>query len=698
MNKHNVSAAYVLAVISTLSTVTLTAQANQTNVLETIEVLGHQENSTLKLDIQALSDSSADYRDSLRRLPGMSINGNGPVTGIPQYRGMFGDRLAISIDGAPIDGAGPNAMDSPLSHVVSKPATKLTFYRGIAPVTAGVETLGGAVKIETDLPQRFSIEPSTSARAQIQHNDQGNAEHYTGDLGYATDTIFASINGLKQQRDQVEDGRSLEVPNSFYSRSGFGTELGIRHGQHLLHGVYQRVDTNDSGTPALAMDIKYIDAAWYRLQYTYSNPTSSGPDTKLQLKMYGNSNQHDMNNFDHRPIHSSTQARLNSVDSIARGYEGIWQDSVGYGALTAGMSWHNNSHNSVITNPVLENLKVNNFNQVERTRKSAYLEWLTEIEDVAVTFGSRFTKVDMQAGNIANTMAMMNSNIAALVERFNASDRELGFSFMDLSAHAQGSFNRAWQWQAAIAQKHRAPSYTELYVWLPLGISAGLADGNNYLGNLALNEETANQVDLGFSYQSAQLTIAPRIFYQSIQDYIVGSPSEDAVANMVSTMMSGSSPLQWQNTDATIWGADVLMTAQLTNKIGLDMTASWVRGTRDDLNQPLYRIAPASLITQLHWRDEKLTLSIESQLFASQQQVSEIQNETPSAGAGIINLSSQYRFNENVRVSFSAKNVFDKVYQTHLGGINRVADTDVAVGEKLYETGRELSASLTLLW
>ncbi|PKH00067.1 TonB-dependent receptor domain-containing protein [Paraglaciecola sp. MB-3u-78] len=233
---------------------------------------------------------------------------------------------------------------------------------------------------------------------------------------------------------------------------------------------------------------------------------------------------------------------------------------------------------------------------------------------------------------------------------------------------------------------------------MPLGISAGLADGNNYLGNLALNEETANQVDLGFSYQSAQLTIAPRIFYQSIQDYIVGSPSEDAVANMVSTMMSGSSPLQWQNTDATIWGADVLMTAQLTNRIDLGMTASWVRGTRDDLNQPLYRIAPASLITQLHWRDENLTLSIESQLLASQQQVSEIQNESPSAGAGIINLSSQYRFNENISVSFSAKNVFDKIYQTHLGGINCVAETDVAVGERLYETGRELSANFTLLW
>jgi iron complex outermembrane receptor protein len=698
MKKQHLSTVYAIAIIGTVSTTTLAVKANQKNDLETIEVLGHQEDSALKLDVQSLNDSSPDYRDSLQRLPGISINGNGPVTGIPQYRGLFGDRLAISIDGAPIEGAGPNAMDSPLSHVVSKPATKLIFYRGIAPISAGVETLGGAVKVETDLPQRFSTEANISARAQVQRSNQGHAEHYNGQFSYTTDTIFASVNAMQQRRDEVEDGRSAELPNSFYSRSGFGSELGLRYEKHLVHGVYQRIDTDDSGTPALAMDIKFIDAAWYRLHYTYSKQNASGPDSQIQLKAYGNSNQHDMNNFDHRPLNSAMQARLNSVNSIARGYEGTWQDTTGNGALTAGMSWHNSSHNSVITNPQVGSLKVNNFNQVERTRKSAYLEWLTETEDIAFILGSRLTKVDMQAGDVSNSMAMMTPNIASLVEGFNQSERDLEFSFMDVSLHAQSISEGAWQWQVAIAQKNRAPSYTELYVWLPLGISAGLADGNNYLGNLELNEETAKQLDLGFSYNSDQVTIAPRVFYQSIKDYIVGSPSENMLANMVSTMMSGKLPLQWQNTDATIWGADVLVIAQITNKIDLAMTASWVRGTRDDIKQPLYRIAPASVITQLNWRHEKLTLSIESQLLASQQQVSEIQNEIPSAGAGIINLSTQYQFNDNVSMSFSAKNLFDKTYQTHLGGVNRVAESDVAVGTRLYETGRELSANLTLLW
>jgi iron complex outermembrane receptor protein len=678
--------------------ITCSTHASPVDELETIEVLGHQENATLSLAIQPINDSTADYRDSLQRLPGIAINGNGPITAIPQYRGLFGDRLAISIDGAPIDGAGPNAMDSPLSHLVAKPATQLTFYRGIAPVTAGVETIGGAVKVQTNLSQRFSEQPNLSAGLQLGANNQGNAKHYNGHIGYAADNAFLSINGLKQQRDRVEDGRGSEVPNSFYDRSGFGTELGYRNEQHQLHGVYQQINTNDSGTPALAMDIKFIDATWYRLHYTYSHPEANSSDTKIHLKAYGNSNQHGMNNYEHRPINSMMQARLNSVDSIARGYTGSWQQNFDIGMLTAGVGWHNNIQDSVITNPLMGSLQIRNFNQVERTRKSTYLEWLTEVQDVALTFGSRFTSVDMQAGDVANSMAMMNPNLATLVNRFNQADRELKFSFMDLTAHAQGVFNETWQWQAAIAQKNRAPSYTELYVWLPLGISAGLADGFNYLGNLNLREETAKQIDLGLTYTGDGMSIAPRIFYQSIQDYIVGSPSDDGLANMISNMMSGTVPMQWQNTDASIWGADILMNTQLTDSTDLAMTASWVRGKRDDLNQPLYRIAPASLITQVNWQNEKLTVSIESQLHAAQHQVSQLQNESSSTGAGIINLSTQYRFNPNITVALSAKNVFDKAYQTHLGGVNRVANTDVPVGERLYETGRELSVNLMLTW
>ena len=56
-----------------------------------------------------------DVADWLNTIPGASVNKNGPITGIAQYRGMFGNRVAKNIGGHPIVSAGPNAMDAPLT-------------------------------------------------------------------------------------------------------------------------------------------------------------------------------------------------------------------------------------------------------------------------------------------------------------------------------------------------------------------------------------------------------------------------------------------------------------------------------------------------------------------------------------------------------------------------------------------------------
>ena len=86
-----------------------------------------------------------DTAQLLRRMPGANINKNGELTGIAQYRGMFGDRIKVSVNGAQISGAGPNAMDSPLHYAPVAILESLTINRGIAPVSTGQETIGGYV-------------------------------------------------------------------------------------------------------------------------------------------------------------------------------------------------------------------------------------------------------------------------------------------------------------------------------------------------------------------------------------------------------------------------------------------------------------------------------------------------------------------------------------------------------------------------
>ena len=57
-----------------------------------------------------------DADDYLSDIAG-DVNANGRISGIAQYRGMYGDRVAVTIDGIGVIGGGPNAMDTPLSYV-----------------------------------------------------------------------------------------------------------------------------------------------------------------------------------------------------------------------------------------------------------------------------------------------------------------------------------------------------------------------------------------------------------------------------------------------------------------------------------------------------------------------------------------------------------------------------------------------------
>ena len=79
-----------------------------------------------------------DTATVLKDIPGANVNSNGALTGIAQYRGMYGDRISIVIDHLGVVSGGPNAMDAPLSYVSPMVTEILTVERGIA----GAEVAG----------------------------------------------------------------------------------------------------------------------------------------------------------------------------------------------------------------------------------------------------------------------------------------------------------------------------------------------------------------------------------------------------------------------------------------------------------------------------------------------------------------------------------------------------------------------------
>lgn len=65
------------------------------------------------------------------------------------------------------------------------------------------------------------------------------------------------------------------------------------------------------------MGIDFIDAAWYRLGYRFDHCD----EKYVSVNLFGNSNQHIMDNFSQRMLMMPTMARQNETDALAQGID-----------------------------------------------------------------------------------------------------------------------------------------------------------------------------------------------------------------------------------------------------------------------------------------------------------------------------------------------------------------------------------------
>ena len=244
---------------------------------------------------------------------------------------------------------------------------------------------------------------------------------------------------------------------------------------------------------------------------------------------------------------------------------------------------------------------------------------------------------------------------------------------LDLVAKAWYRATDNSSWYLGIAQKNRSPSYQERYLWLPLEATGGLADGYTYTGNIELDPETSNQVEFGLDYASGPLTLSPRLFYNRVDNYIQGTPSESAPAVMFVAMMNRMNgtdnppPLQFNNVDARLYGFDMDWALQLDQSWALSGIVNYVRGERDDIDDNLYRIAPPNATLRLGYARAGWSASVEGVVYAAQNQVSATNDEQKTSGYGIVNLSATWQATTDLQLAAGVDNVFDREYRDAQG-------------------------------
>ena len=639
-----------------------------------------------------------DSGELLKSLPGANINRNGPLSGVAQYRGYFGDRVNVRIGDVHLEPAGPNAMDAPMSYLPSILADSIQLERGISRVSSGIETVGGTI-IGNSLRSEFQADDNwiSSGRAAAGFSDVNDGLQTSLFTSIANRSHRLHLGASRERGNDYEfDGGVVEP--SEHDRDSVRLGYGFRsdNGQQFSLD-YSYDDTGKTGTPALPMDIAWVRSDVVRLGFE----TPFSGNRRLQASIDYQDSRHLMTNYHLRTpplmmmgMMPMPMNRHAYTDVVSLGTNLSVSLPLFNGEAEFGFNSDQAEHNAVIGDPTNAMFHVDNFNNAQRDLFSLFGEWQGAIaQDWQATTGLRVTRVDTDADTVNHSMAMMNGNIAALRNRFNSADRSQSDTNADLALELRQALSDSITGLIGIAHKQRAPSYQERYLWVPLQSTGGLADGNTYVGNINLDPEQSMQFELGLEIVGNRGMFSPRIFFHRVDDYIQGVPATDALVTAVD-----ATALQFANVDAQLSGFDIDWQYQLADQWQLRGVVSYVRGKRRDIGDDLYRIAPLNGLTALHYLTGTWDAELQLEAYASQSKVSTTNGEAESAGYAITNLRLGYQARNDLQLTFGVDNLFDRDYRPHLGGSNRVNGVDLAPGERIPGPGRNLYLVATMEW
>lgn len=620
------------------------------------------------------SARGADAGAILQDVSGAAVVRNGPQTGIIQIRGLSGDRVKVAVDGVTITPACPNHMDPPLHYVPPTDVGSVAILAGSTPVSLGGDSIAGTVLVNS-APLPFSDADALlwtgDTGALYRGSNEGWGAH--GGVG------VASQNASLSYRGSHEEGDDLRFPGGRVSASGYDTQQHVvrsalmTHGGDALWGVETGfLRTRDTGTPALPMDMIEDDGT--RIAFNSDLSMAGGSVHGL---VYYNTIDHVMDNYSLRALAPGTMQMFSDADSDDTGTELTASIPRGLHTIRVGTGFHL-ARTNVYQQNVLSGMQQDTFRDAWRARIGTFAEWQADWSSRWMTVvGVRNDTVMSDARDIERVNPMGPSAVDAAA--FNARNHSFTDPNFDLGAALRFSSGSYGTWELGFARKNRSPSILERYLWTPLAANAGLADGRRYLGNLDLDPETSHQLSITGDWGGERWHARATPFYNFVSDYIQGLPVAPGPGAV----------LQFQNLDrADLYGIDLSGSLDLPWQLTLRGWLSYVRGRDRENDDNLYRIEPLHGLFALEHRPGLWNNAVEVVWADRQSKTSAYNSELPTSGWAVLNLRAGYTFVERLRVSFSLENVLDNNYSDHLGGFNRVFESDVAVGQRLPGAGR----------
>lgn len=662
----------------------------------------------------------SDTAKLLEDIPGFSLYGGGGVSSLPVIHGLNDDRVKVEVNGMSITSACANHMNPPLSYIDRSNVGKITAMAGITPVSLGGDSIGGTIIVDSPAP--IFAEPGKdillSGSASSFYRSNGDAFGGNIAAGIANDFARLDYTGSHTESNNYHDGNGDAVESSAYENQNHAATLSFKRDNHLLviNGGQQHIPFQ--GFPNARMDLTNNDSAFgnirYKGEYDWGN---------LESRFFYESTQHSMDIGDDKQDLNFGPGNVNNLMPMETrgrnlGYKiqaeipFTEQDTLRVGNEYIGNRikdyWPAVHSNSTIPPSVPMNQRMMyfmmapesylNLNNGERERIGTFAEWEANWSpEWRTMLGLRYDHTNSDTGDVqpynpdllGTNMMMPNAAGArtalAAANAFNAVDHERNFDTFDVTALAHFTPNNMSQYEFGYARKNRAPNLYELYTWgrrnMDMAMNGWFGDGNGYVGNMNLTEETAHTVSFTADFHdpknnSWEVKTTPYFTY--VNNFIDADRCANqlgaldmACTNANQTRTDGFVYLQYANHDARLWGFDVSGRADLySDKTFGDFSAytvmSYVRGERMDGGN-LYHMMPFNTKLTLNHKLSGWQNAFEMQFVDSKDDVQAIRNETETPSYILLNARTGYDWGK-VRLDVGLDNILDKQYYHPLAG------------------------------
>jgi iron complex outermembrane receptor protein len=677
-------------------------------------------------DVARRRARTSDTASLLTGIPGVAARGAGGVSSLPIVRGLADDRLRTQVDGTDIAAACPNHMNPPLSYIDPTAVAAVDVYAGVTPVSLGGDSIGGTILVRSADPE-FAQAGAPRLKGEAGTFFRSIGDSWGGNLAgsYATEHLSLGYTGAFANADNYTAGDDFkdytftgraghtlptdEVGSTAYESSNHTVRLAWRSRAHLLDFSYSYQDIPEQGFANQRMDMTGNTASKFNLVYT-SRPEWG----TLQARGYYQETEHEMDfgpdkrfwygaasggmGMDGSPCSpisatcaagmpmkadgNTTGLTVNAAIKLAE------QGLVRVGGEYLGFrldDWWPPSGSGMWPYAFL------NINDGERDRYAAYGEWEVRHGRWSHIAGVRYEHVATDAGPVhgydsstfptggtGGTGGMGNQTRDAAL--FNAQSRDKSDDNLDVSWI--GSFTPAetQRYEFQLAQKTRSPNLYERYTWSTWQMSAFMnnvvGDGNGYFGDADLKPEVARTVSATADWHDTDsefwsVRITP--YYTKVEDYI-DALQWDATSNVPRAVpvVDDFTVLRHVNQDATLYGVDFSAASRLgsSDRLGVfsaGLVGSYTRGENDDTDDNLYGIMPLNATLSLTQELGRWRNMIEGEFVSAKDDVSQVRNEMPTAGYGLVHLRARYE-HERWSAELGVENLFDRYYEHPLGG------------------------------